>query len=39
MGSENGKMIGSIASVPVSKSSAASSYDIFSKTDAKQKKK
>ena len=31
-------MIGSIASVPVSKSSAASSYDIFSKTDAKQKK-
>ena len=38
MGSENGNMIGSIASVPVSKSSAASSYDIFSKTDAKQNK-
>ena len=38
MGSENGMMIGSIVSAPVSKSSAASSYDIFSKTDAKQRK-
>lgn len=35
MGSES---IASVASVPVSKSSAASSYDIFSKTDAKQMK-